>query len=40
MLDVTDDVEEAVAILTRAGERRPSDAPGGGESPATGTQPD
>jgi uncharacterized protein (TIGR00730 family) len=40
MLDVTDDVEEAVAILARAGERRPSDAPGGGETPATGTQPD
>jgi hypothetical protein len=40
MLDVTDDVEEAVAILARAGERRPSEAPGGGETPATGAQPD
>ena len=40
MLEVTDDPDEAVAILCAAGKRRPSPAPGGGESPANGNRPD
>jgi hypothetical protein len=40
MIDVTDDVDAAVAIIAAAGERRRSPAPGGGETPGTDGQPD
>jgi hypothetical protein len=41
MMDVTDDVDTAVRIITTAGERRRSAAPGGGETPSTSSsQPD
>ena len=40
LMDVTDDVDAAVAIIAAAGERRRSPAPGGGEKPAADGQPD
>ena len=40
MMDLTDDPEEAVAVITAAEQRRTSSAPGAGESPSPGTRPD
>jgi uncharacterized protein (TIGR00730 family) len=40
MFQVTDDVEEAVQVMVDAQQRRPSPAPGGGESPIEPEQPD
>ena len=40
MFRVTDDVDEAVAVMVRAQRARTSDAPGGGEIAVDGEQPD
>jgi uncharacterized protein (TIGR00730 family) len=40
MFQVTDDVDEAIAVMVAARMRRDSPAPGGGESPARAKRPD
>jgi uncharacterized protein (TIGR00730 family) len=40
MFRVTDDVDEAVAVMTAAQSDRPSPAPGGGETPGDAERPD
>jgi hypothetical protein len=40
MFTVTDDIEEAVAVMASARDRRRSTAPGAGETPTEPDQPD